>query len=23
GYLLKPFNRPQHLECFRTLRIAA
>lgn len=23
GYLLKPFNRPQLLECFRTLRIAA
>ena len=23
GYLLKPFNRPQLLECFRTLKIAA
>ncbi|PAP95422.1 response regulator [Mesorhizobium wenxiniae] len=23
GYLLKPFNRPQLVECFRTLRIAA
>ncbi|TIP88311.1 MAG: response regulator [Mesorhizobium sp.] len=23
GYLLKPFTRPQLLECFRTLRIAA
>lgn len=23
GYLLKPFNRPQLLECFRTLNIAA
>ncbi|TIS77950.1 MAG: response regulator [Mesorhizobium sp.] len=23
GYLLKPFNRPHLLECFRTLRIAA
>ncbi|RWB27173.1 response regulator [Mesorhizobium sp.] len=23
GYLLKPFNRTQLLECFRTLRIAA
>lgn len=23
GYLLKPFNRPQLLKCFRTLRIAA
>ncbi|TIT48885.1 MAG: response regulator, partial [Mesorhizobium sp.] len=23
GYLLKPFNRPQLLECFRTLSVAA
>ncbi|MER8698700.1 response regulator [Mesorhizobium sp. M1273] len=23
GYLLKPFNRPQLLECFRALKIAA
>ena len=23
GYLLKPFNRPQLLECFRTFKIAA
>lgn len=23
GYLLKPFNRPQLLECFRILKIAA
>ncbi|MCV3207124.1 response regulator [Mesorhizobium sp. YC-39] len=23
GYLLKPFNRPQLLECFRNLKIAA
>jgi two-component system, chemotaxis family, chemotaxis protein CheY len=23
GYLLKPFNRPQLLECFRSLKIAA
>ncbi|TIO07053.1 response regulator [Mesorhizobium sp.] len=23
GYLLKPFNRPQLLECFRTLKTAA
>lgn len=23
GYLLKPFNRPQLLECFRALKVAA